>query len=261
MKKGLIISGNLAQDHEFIYPYYRLIEEEFEVDVCLLEGKPVKGILGTTLPPNKDQKIKTLINKYPIPEFYPNNNYFDALSKSIIYQQLSGKVAKIIYTRFLSLFKKKIPTPKQYINIKNSDLKGIGLSRQKINYINNLSVFFIEKDNTLQFETESNQEISKQLIEIKGIGQWTIDMFMMFTLCKPDILPVGDLGIKKSSAQITTLYTKDELLHRQIVAVINFPKKQIAKFMSECLVLGAVNGKDVILLNPEQKVKNGSTVA
>jgi len=71
----------------------------------------------------------------------------------------------------------------------------------------------------------------------------------------------GDLGIKKSSAQITTLYTKDELLHRQIVAVINFPKKQIAKFMSECLVLGAVNGKDVILLNPEQKVKNGSTVA
>ena len=153
----------------------------------------------------KDQKIKTLINKYPIPEFYPNDNYFDALSKSIIYQQLSGKVAKIIYTRFLSLFKKKIPTPKQYINIKNSDLKGIGLSRQKINYINNLSVFFIEKDNTLQFKTESNQEISKQLIEIKGIGQWTIDMFMMFTLCKSDILPVGDLGIKKAFKQLYNL--------------------------------------------------------
>lgn len=71
----------------------------------------------------------------------------------------------------------------------------------------------------------------------------------------------GDLGVKKSSAQITTLYKKEELLHRQIVAVINFPKKQIAKFMSECLVLGAVNGKDVILLNPETKVKNGSTVS
>ncbi|SFZ92888.1 tRNA-binding protein [Flaviramulus basaltis] len=71
----------------------------------------------------------------------------------------------------------------------------------------------------------------------------------------------GDLGIKKSSAQITTLYKKEDLLQRQIVAVINFPKKQIAKFMSECLVLGAVNGKDVILLNPENKVKNGSLVA
>ena len=71
----------------------------------------------------------------------------------------------------------------------------------------------------------------------------------------------GDLGIKKSSAQITTLYKKEDLLQRQIVAVMNFPKKQIAKFMSECLVLGAVNGKDVILLNPEHKVKNGSVVA
>ncbi len=74
------------------------------------------------------------------------------------------------------------------------------------------------------------------------------------------IIDFGDLGIKKSSAQITTLYKKEDLLHRQIIAVINFPKKQIAKFSSECLVLGAVNDKDVILLNPETKVKNGSVI-
>ena len=60
MSKAIIISGNLAQDHEFIYPYYRLLEENFEVDICLLEGKPVKGILGTSLPPNKDQKVKSI---------------------------------------------------------------------------------------------------------------------------------------------------------------------------------------------------------
>ena len=71
----------------------------------------------------------------------------------------------------------------------------------------------------------------------------------------------GDLGIKKSSAQITALYSKEDLLYRQIVAIVNFPKKQIAKFMSECLVLGAVDGKDVILLNPEVKVKNGMVVS
>jgi tRNA-binding protein len=71
----------------------------------------------------------------------------------------------------------------------------------------------------------------------------------------------GDLGIKISSAQITTLYTKEQLLNRQIVAVINFQKKQIGKFISECLILGAVNDKDVLLLNPENKVKNGSTVS
>tara|TARA_R110000868_G_scaffold330120_2_gene591036 strand:+ start:1178 stop:1513 length:336 start_codon:yes stop_codon:yes gene_type:complete len=71
----------------------------------------------------------------------------------------------------------------------------------------------------------------------------------------------GELGIKKSSAQITTIYKKKDLIDRQIVAVVNFPKKQIAKFMSECLILGAVNGQDVILLNPENKVKNGTTVS
>ena len=60
MNKAIIISGNLAQDHEFIYPYYRLLEEGFNIDVCLLEGKPVQGILGTTIPPNKDQAIKKI---------------------------------------------------------------------------------------------------------------------------------------------------------------------------------------------------------
>ncbi len=71
----------------------------------------------------------------------------------------------------------------------------------------------------------------------------------------------GDLGIKQSSAQITTLYKKEDLVNRQIVAVVNFPEKQIANVSSECLVLGAVKGKDVILLNPENKVLNGSVVS
>ncbi|RXJ45819.1 tRNA-binding protein [Gelidibacter gilvus] len=75
------------------------------------------------------------------------------------------------------------------------------------------------------------------------------------------VIDFGALGIKKSSAQITTLYSKQDLLNRQVVAVINFPKKQIAKFMSECLVVGAVKDGDVFLLRPEMQVLNGSTVA
>ncbi|RNC80213.1 MAG: tRNA-binding protein [Winogradskyella sp.] len=71
----------------------------------------------------------------------------------------------------------------------------------------------------------------------------------------------GDLGIKKSSAQITTLYTKEDLLGKQVVATVNFPKKQIANFMSECLVMGAVKANDVYLLHPETKVKNGAQVS
>jgi tRNA-binding protein len=71
----------------------------------------------------------------------------------------------------------------------------------------------------------------------------------------------GDLGFKKSSAQITTQYTKEDLINRQIIAVVNFPKKQIADFMSECLVMGAVKENDVFLLHPETKVKNGMVVS
>ncbi|NQX86043.1 MAG: tRNA-binding protein [Flavobacteriaceae bacterium] len=71
----------------------------------------------------------------------------------------------------------------------------------------------------------------------------------------------GDLGIKKSSAQITRDYAPEELLERQIIAIVNFPKKQIANFRSACLVMGAVQGKNVMLLSPEIKVKNGTIVS
>ena len=151
---------------------------------------------------SKDVKLKSLIEKYPKPKFSPNKNYFDALSKSIIYQQLSGKVAKIIYNRFLSLFVNEIPDPAQYQKLENINLKNIGLSKQKISYISNVSLFFLSDENKIQFETDSESDITQKLILIKGIGQWTIDMFMMFTLCKTDVLPVGDLGIKKAFMEL-----------------------------------------------------------
>lgn len=70
-----------------------------------------------------------------------------------------------------------------------------------------------------------------------------------------------EIGIRKTSAQITQRYSKDELFGKQIIAVINFPKKQIANFMSECLILGAVDGSDVILLRPEAEVDNGLKIS
>ncbi len=70
-----------------------------------------------------------------------------------------------------------------------------------------------------------------------------------------------ETGIKQTSAQLTHRYDKDELLKRQVVAVVNFPKKQIANLMSECLILGAVDGKDVILLQPEASVANGLKIS
>ena len=152
-----------------------------------------------------DNKLKKIIKKYSVPKFSYNSNYFEALSKSIIYQQLSGKVAKIIYNRFLNLFPKKKPDPNYYLSINDTDLKKIGLSKQKISYISNLSIFFINNKDKHLFENLSEQDIHNKLIFIKGIGKWSIDMFMMFTLYKTDILPVGDLGIKKAFKNLYNL--------------------------------------------------------
>ena len=157
---------------------------------------------------SKIKELQTLINTNPIPTFKKDDNYFDSLSKSIIYQQLSGKVAKIIYHRFISLFNQNSPNAKECLKLSSKDLKGIGLSRQKISYINNLSEFFIENNNLSDFDKLTDKEITKKLLSIKGIGQWTVDMFMMFTMLKVDILPLGDLGIKKA---IRKLYNLQDL--------------------------------------------------
>lgn len=109
--------------------------------------------------------------------------------------------------------------------------------------------------NTIQFDDFTKVDIRVgTIVEVNDFPEARNPAYQL-------VVDFGDLGVKKSSAQITTLYKKEDLLNKQILAVINFPKKQIGKFMSECLVLGAVDGKDVILLNPETPVKNGTTVS
>ena len=110
-------------------------------------------------------------------------------------------------------------------------------------------------DNTITFEDFTKIDIRVgTIIEVNDFPEARNPAYQL-------TIDFGDFGIKKTSAQVTTRYSKDDLLQRQILAVVNFPKKQIARFMSECLILGAVNNKDVILLKPEQKVKNGSIVS
>ena len=109
--------------------------------------------------------------------------------------------------------------------------------------------------NTIQFDDFTKVDIRVGTItEVNGFPEARNPAYQL-------TIDFGDLGVKKTSAQITTLYEKEDLVNKQILAVVNFPKKQIGKFMSECLILGAVDGKDVILLNPEIPVKNGSTVS
>ena len=153
---------------------------------------------------NRDEKMRVLISKFGWPDFDPKQDYFQSLLRSIVFQQLSGKAAKTIYERFINLIPKTVTlSPKEVLKLDKDEMRKTGLSFQKINYLRNLAYFF--ENNSFQkkdVERMTDEEISNALTQIKGIGQWTVDMFLMFTLNRADILPYTDLGIQKGFKKI-----------------------------------------------------------
>ena len=152
----------------------------------------------------RDKKMQILIEKFGSPNFIIGQDYFQSLIRSIVFQQLSGKVAQTIYERFMKLIPKTSNLcPNEVLKLNKDEMRKAGLSFQKINYVRNLADYF--ENNSLQknnVEKMTEEEISKELIQIKGIGQWTVDMFLMFTLNRADILPYKDLGIQKGIMKI-----------------------------------------------------------
>ena len=124
---------------------------------------------------------------------------YGALLRSIVGQQLSTKAAATIYGRMLELFGGHPPTPKQLLKADPDKIRAAGLSRPKIAYLRDLAQHV--EDGTLELERLPelpDEEVAAQLTAIKGLGQWTADMFLMFHLQRPDILPVGDQGIRRA---------------------------------------------------------------
>jgi DNA-3-methyladenine glycosylase II len=123
-----------------------------------------------------------------------------AMIESIVWQQLSGKAAATIYGRFLALFPTgRYPTPQEILAVPVTTLRQVGLSTQKSAYIRDVcervSVGTLDLD---RLESMGDEEVIASLTEVKGIGRWTAEMFLMFRLHRPDVLPVGDLGIVKA---------------------------------------------------------------
>ncbi|MDP3771812.1 MAG: DNA-3-methyladenine glycosylase [bacterium] len=148
----------------------------------------------------QDRYFARLIIKHGVPDMAVRKNPFQALVRSIIHQQLSGKAAETIYTRFLSLFgnKKKFPTPKEVSALPVELLRSSGLSAQKAGSLRDLAEKF--SDGTIRhcaIKKMKNEEIIRHLTRVKGIGEWTAHMFLISTMNRPDILPTGDLGIRK----------------------------------------------------------------
>ena len=155
----------------------------------------------------RDKNMQVLIEKFGRPNFKIGQDYFQSLFRSIVFQQLSGEAAQTIFNRLVKLIpEKSILCPNEVLKLDKDDMRRAGLSFQKINYVRNLAEYF--ENTSLQkkdFEIMTNEEISRELIQIKGIGQWTVDMFLMFTLNRTDIFPYGDLGIQKGIMKILNL--------------------------------------------------------
>ena len=125
--------------------------------------------------------------------------HFDAIIRSIIYQQLSGKAAGTIHRRFLALYGDRAPTPEELLATPEEALRGVGLSRQKLGYLRDLA----ERARSGEVPFESLHELDDdaildRLTRIRGVGRWTVQMFLMFRLGRPDVLPELDLGIQNA---------------------------------------------------------------
>ena len=153
----------------------------------------------------KDKYIGPLIKKWGKCTIKKSSKseYFRDLFESIVNQQLSGKAASTIFGRILKLCKGKI-TPEVIIKISEEKFREAGLSHQKIKYIKDLADKIQKKEINLErIDSLPDEEIITELVRVKGIGRWTAEMFLMFSLARPDVFPVDDLGIKKGFEKVT----------------------------------------------------------
>ncbi|MBK6382802.1 MAG: DNA-3-methyladenine glycosylase 2 family protein [Chitinophagaceae bacterium] len=159
----------------------------------------------------KDKKLKKLVEAAEPHQLKKRKNICTYLCASIMSQQLSTKVADVIYKRFIALYGGKEPTPQQILATPFETLRGIGLSNAKVSYVKNVA----------QFETEfgmdarklgkmTNEEVIEYLIVIKGVGRWTIEMLLMFALGREDVFAVDDLGIQNAMIALYKLDNSDK---------------------------------------------------
>lgn len=153
----------------------------------------------------RDKKLAAIVVE-PFHALRFHKNIALNLMASIMSQQLNTKVADIIYNRFLAIYKGKEPTPKQVLNTPFETLRAIGLSNAKVNYVHNVARFCIENKITdKKLLAMSNDEVIELLTQIKGVGRWTVEMLLMFTLGREDLFALDDLGLQNAIIKLYKL--------------------------------------------------------
>ncbi|MFZ1301211.1 MAG: DNA-3-methyladenine glycosylase [Candidatus Microsaccharimonas sp.] len=180
-----------------------------------------------------DHILGAVIASAPLPTFVPHKNYYQELVESIVSQQLSVKAAATILKRFKELFTSEFPTPEDILATDIEEMRAVGLSRQKASYIKDLAARVL--DGSVQFshlDSLTNQEIIDELVQIKGVGVWTVHMFLLFCMGRLDVLPTGDLGIKNGIQKLYALPEKPSPEDIQTIASDNHwhPYESIASW-------------------------------
>jgi DNA-3-methyladenine glycosylase II len=170
----------------------------------------------------KDKKLSICLGT-DIHELALQKNIAVRLMASIMSQQLNTKVAQVIYTRFLNLYNQKEPKPQQVLDTSFDQLRGIGLSNAKVNYVQNVATFCIEQKITdKKLQQLSNEEIVELLTQIKGVGKWTVEMLLMFSLQREDVFAVDDLAIQQAMIKLYKLDTSNrKQLKEKMIQISN----------------------------------------
>lgn len=144
-------------------------------------------------------------------------SHFHSLIRAIVYQQLSGKAAATIFGRFLALFPNQEPTPDALLALSDAQLRSVGLSRQKSAYLRDLAIKVHAGELPLDHvDTLDDDALITHLVQVKGIGKWTAQMFLMFKLGRPDVLPDLDLGIQNA---IKRAYRKRRVTPKDVLRI------------------------------------------
>ena len=160
---------------------------------------------------SKDKKLKKLIESIEPYQLKRRKNICTYLCASIMSQQLSTKVADVIYKRFIILYGGKEPTPQQILDTASETLRAIGLSNAKVGYVKNVAQFEIDfgMDHKKLHKME-NENVITYLTQIKGVGRWTVEMLLMFALGREDVFAIDDLGIQNAMIKLYTLNREDK---------------------------------------------------
>lgn len=169
---------------------------------------------------SKDEKLKKLIKEHGPFELKKQKNLYLYLCYSIMSQQLSTKVARVIRQRFIDIYGGE-PTPQQVVDTPFEKLRAIGLSNAKVNYVQNVARFEIEKGmGHKKLSKMSNEEVIEYLTQIKGVGRWTTEMLLMFALCREDIFAPDDLGLQQAVIGLYDLkHRKKKIMQARIIKI------------------------------------------